>query len=171
MSILFSIAPSPFSSSAQPAISSRIYIGNHRGTWLGWESEPPNPRQWVSTRKGWLDLSRFVERYCLKWRSSQAQVFFTCSQVKKRWKMIAPLLEIWCTGLSWWRKSWVSLWSTSYLIHTIGHGRMAVRERVRSWNTQEELRLEPLLHSVERSHLRWPRHVSDVPGCSPREVF
>lgn len=151
-----------------------IYIGNHRGICMGWESEPPSLRQWVSTRKGWLDLSRFVERSSGRVKASQGLVH------KKRWKMIE--WQVWFS-ISWWRKSWVGLWSTSYQI-VVTFWVMTKRTSLwiqlamagwvcaRGWEAEIHRRsLELLLHSVERSHLWWPGHVSDVSGCSPREVF
>ncbi|KAK3555124.1 hypothetical protein QTP86_010013 [Hemibagrus guttatus] len=48
----------------------------------------------------------------------------------------------------------------------------SLRDRVRSFVTQEELRVEPLLLHIERGQLRWLGHLFWMPpGCLPGEVF
>ncbi len=50
--------------------------------------------------------------------------------------------------------------------------RLSLRDRVRSSDILEELRVEPLLLHVERSQLRWFRHLVRIPPeCLPGEVF
>ena len=45
----------------------------------------------------------------------------------------------------------------------------SLRDRVRSSVTQKELRVEPLLLHIERSQLRWLRHLFRMPPeCLPR---
>lgn len=47
-----------------------------------------------------------------------------------------------------------------------------LRNRVRSSDIRRELRVEPLLLSIERSQLRWFRHLVRMPpGHLPVEVF
>ena len=49
---------------------------------------------------------------------------------------------------------------------------VSLRDRVRSLVTREGLGVEPLLLCVERSQLRWFRHLVRMPpGRIPREVF
>lgn len=40
---------------------------------------------------------------------------------------------------------------------------LSVRDRVRSSNIQRKLSVEPLLHGVKRSQMRWFRHLIRVP--------
>ncbi len=48
----------------------------------------------------------------------------------------------------------------------------SLRDRVRSSVTREELIVELLLLDIERSQLRWLRHLFRMPpGCLPGEVF
>ncbi len=47
----------------------------------------------------------------------------------------------------------------------------SLRDKVRSSATREELRVEPLLLDIERSQVRWLRHLFRMPpGLLPREV-
>ncbi len=57
----------------------------------------------------------------------------------------------------------------SFLCRVAG---LSLRDRVRSSDIWRELRVEPLLLHVERSQLRWFRHLIRMPpGCLPVEVF
>ncbi len=57
----------------------------------------------------------------------------------------------------------------SFLCRVAG---LSLRDRVKSLDMWRELMIEPLLLHVERSQLRWFRHLNKMPpGCLPSEVF
>ncbi|KAI3363831.1 hypothetical protein L3Q82_001434 [Scortum barcoo] len=70
-------------------------------------STSKNPRPWFSTGKGWHALSRWVERSCLKWRSSS--ISGSCSRVRgkmereidRRIGAASAVMLTGCTG-PWW---------------------------------------------------------------------
>ncbi len=64
---------------------------------------------------------------------------------------------------------WIQAAVMSFLRRVAG---LSLRDRVRSSDIQKELGVEPLLLCVERSQLRWLRHLVRMPpGSLPLEVF
>ncbi|KAI3375377.1 hypothetical protein L3Q82_021098 [Scortum barcoo] len=65
-------------------------------------------RPWFSTGKGWRALSRWVERSCLKWRSSSiSRVLFTSEgkmerEIDRRIGAASAVMRSVSTGPSWW---------------------------------------------------------------------
>ena len=66
----------------------------------------------------------------------------------------------------------VGLRQGSALCHRLNGCMLSLRDRVRSSVIQEELGVDPLLLCVERSQMRWLRHLVRMPpGRLPGEVF
>ena len=66
-------------------------------------------------------------------------------------------------------RSWVQATEMGFFCRVAG---VSLRDRVRSSAIREGLGVEPLLLCVERSQLRWFRHLMRMPpGRLPREVF
>ncbi|KAI3376719.1 hypothetical protein L3Q82_017147 [Scortum barcoo] len=62
-----------------------VHVGLQQGLHFVAGPHLPNPRPWFLTGKGWRALSGWVERSCLKWRSSS--IPGSCSRVRERWSV------------------------------------------------------------------------------------
>ena len=75
----------------------------------------------------------------------------------------------WALGSDQKMRSWIQAAEMSCLRRVTG---LSLRDRGRSLDIQERVRVELQLLHVERSHLRWFRHLVRMPlGCLPGEVF
>lgn len=106
-----------------------------------WVLGPPSLRPLVSTGKEWTANFKSGTSCCSKWESSG--ILESCSWVREEGSGRStngfglPLQWYrYCTGLSWWRESWVwkwSCWSIFVLTLNYGHKLCIVTERMKLW--------------------------------------